>query len=182
MTDTTAQEATPATTAQAADDTSTRMAILEKELNEARKEAAKYRTERKAQEAEAQKRAEQEAAAKGEFEKIATERGARLVQIEAEHTTVSERYAALTEAMEQQIRARVKALPEKLRDLLIDGDVLMRYQQLAKLEAAAAELAPKAEQPRAYDINGGARGTNTTTSEDILERNRQRLLNKGARY
>jgi acyl-CoA reductase-like NAD-dependent aldehyde dehydrogenase len=121
-------------------------------------EKRKWKQQQTAEVAEAaRKAAETEAAAKGEFEKLATERGTRLQALEAEHTTTTTRADALATAMEAQIKARIKALPDELRDLLVDGDVLTRYEQLGKLEAAAAKLVPAAPAPR-RDSPSGPRG------------------------
>ena len=111
----------------------------------------------------AKREADEQARVKaGEFEAVATERQQRLSALEAEHTTATERVTAMTEAMERQIKARLKALPEELRDLIGTGDVLAQYEQLGKLEAAAAKLAPAQPAPR---VPGGTpSGPRTTTS------------------
>lgn len=152
--------------------------IPKSRFDEVNKKLAKLEADAAKRDQEQRQAADAAAAQRGEYEKLATERGSRLAQIETEHTTLNDRYTALTEEMEGQIKARVKALPEKLRDLLTDGDVLTRYRQLAKLEAAAAELAPRQEQPRSYDINAGARGSGGQTPDDIMQANRQRLLTR----
>lgn len=121
-------------------------AFTQEQLNAAiADEKRKWKQQQDQQVAEAKRvAAETEAAAKGEFEKLATERGTRLTALETEHTTTTAQLTAYQAAMEVQIKARVKALPEELRDLLVEGDVLTRYEQLGKLEAAAAKLAPVA--------------------------------------
>ena len=128
--------------------------------------------------AEARTRAEQEAAQRGEYEKLASERGARLTQLEADHATATEQRDALAAEMERQIRARIKALPEKLQALMPDGDTLTRYTHLAKLEAAAAEFRPRG----APDIDAGARGNSGAGDQDIDDANRRRLAARSGRY
>jgi hypothetical protein len=47
------------------------------------------------------------------------------------------------EEMERQAKARVRALPDELKAMAPEGDVLALYSWLTKAEAAAAKLAPK---------------------------------------
>jgi hypothetical protein len=90
----------------------------------------------------ARKDAEDKAAQeKGEFEKLASERGQRLAQIEAEHATANEQLTAYREEMERQIKARLRSLPEEIRAMAPEGDSLVRFAWLEKAEAAAAKLA-----------------------------------------
>lgn len=128
--------------------------------------------------AEARKQAEQEAAQRGEYEKLANERGTRLTALEADHATATEQRDALAAEMERQIKARIKALPEKLQALMPDGDTLTRYTHLAKLEAAAAEFRPRG----APDIDAGARGNSGAGDQDIDDANRRRLAARSGRY
>lgn len=110
-------------------------------------------------EADQRAAAEQAAAAKGEFEKLATERGARLAQIEAEHTAQSERYTALVELIEKQARGRIQALPDEIRAMKPDGDVVTLLDWLGKAETAAAKLTAQ----RTPGTPPGPRGAGGTT-------------------
>jgi len=91
---------------------------------------------------------EKAALEKGEFEKLANERGSRLAQVEAEYTTTAERVSAYEAEMERQIKARLKALPEAIRDLDPGGDMLTRFAWLPKAEALAASFAAAPPAPR----------------------------------
>jgi hypothetical protein len=78
---------------------------------------------------------------KGEFEKLANDRQARITVLEQEQASAGEQLTALQEAMEKQIKARIRALPEELRDMIPEtADVLTRYELVGKAEAAAAKL------------------------------------------
>lgn len=150
--------------------------FTQEQLNAAlAEEKRKWKKQQDEAAAKARQEAEEKAALeKGEFEKLAGERGSRLAQIETEHTTLQERHTALTEAMEAQIKQRIKLLPEEMRELLGDGDVLARYTQLGKLEAAAAKLTTV---PRGPGTPPGPRpaGGNTPPAPDVATAKRSTI-------
>lgn len=115
--------------------------------------------------------AEREAAAKGEFEKLANERGQRLSQVEQEAKRTAEQVEAYAAEMERQIKARLRALPDAIKAMAPDGDTLARFAWLEKAEAAAAEFTPAA--PRGTPT--GARGTVAPANgaADLVARKRQ---------
>jgi hypothetical protein len=75
--------------------------------------------------------------------------------------------------MEEQMKARVKALPAELAAMLPEGDVLARYKALGLAEAAAAKLSI-ARSPGTPAGPTGSGGTSTphTTVEEIAARKR----------
>lgn len=104
-------------------------------------EKRKWKQAQAAEVAEAaRKAAEAEAATKGEFEKLATDRQARITALEAEQATSTERLVAYEGEMERQIKARLRALPEEIRAMAPEGDTLARFAWLDKAEAAAQKL------------------------------------------
>lgn len=83
------------------------------------------------------RQAEDEAKAKqGEYQALAEQRAARIAELEP----VAEQNTRLQELMERQIKDRLKNLPEEIRAMQPDGDVLARFDWLSKAEAAAAKL------------------------------------------
>lgn len=137
-------------------------AFTQEQLNSAiADEKRKWKQQQDAAIADAKRiAAEQEAAAKGEFEKLANERGQRLATIEAEHTTATERLTAMEAEMERQIKARLKGLPEEIRDMAPEGDALMRFAWLEKAEIAASKLTiPQAPRPPLGTPSGARNGT-----------------------
>ena len=134
-----AQEATPATPAPAADDAPIRMAILEKELKEARQEAAKYRTERKAQEVAALEAEQKRLVEAGEFKTLAEQRAAELAQahaaLDATKATTKqlERYEA---ALNKQLAAQRADLPPHIAALLDKLDPADQLEWLSDNRAA----------------------------------------------
>lgn len=116
--------------------------------------------------AKIKREAEEKAALeKGEYEKLASERGSRLAQIEAEYTTTAERVTAYEAEMERQIKARLKALPEAIRDLDPGGDMLTRFAWLPKAEALAASFAAPSPAPRGTPP--GARQSSTSSAPNM---------------
>lgn len=151
------------------DEVNTALAELKAWKAEREKEAAAAEAARKSQE-------EAEAAQRGEFEKLANERAAKLKEIEAQHASTAERIKAYEEAMEAQYKQRLKALPEAIRDLAPSGDTLTRYNWLATAETAAAKLA----KPEVRGTPSGPRGTGTssnasTSSDDLKQQKRSTI-------
>jgi hypothetical protein len=107
---------------------------------------------------------EKAALEKGEFEKLANERGARLQQVEAEAMTATERISAYEAEMERQFKARLKALPEEIREMEPGGDMLTRFAWLPKAEAAAVKLAATPVARPILSSPGGPRGTGHSTT------------------
>jgi hypothetical protein len=100
--------------------------------------------ERKAWEAQAKARADDDLKAKqGEWEALATQRQATLTQLEADVQSKDERLAAFADEMDKQAKARLRQLPDEIKAMAPEGDVLALYAWLGKAEAAAAKLTPK---------------------------------------
>lgn len=122
--------------------------------------------------------ADKAALEKGEFEKLAGERGTRITALEADAASKTERLATYEAEMEKQIKARLKALPEAIREMAPEGDLLSRYAWLDKAESAAAKLGTtQAATPRGTPA--GPRGTGTATPNkpdtDLIEEKRRRI-------
>lgn len=144
------------------------------EVNAALRTLQQQQAEREQAEKQA---ADKAAAERGEFEKLASERGSRLAAIEAEHGTATQRLSAYEAEMEKQFKARLKVLPEAIREMAPEGDVLTRYGWLDKAEGAAAKLGTLAS-PRGTP--GGPRGTGGTatasvTDADLIAEKRARI-------
>lgn len=119
------------------------------EVNRELADMRKWRQEREQADAQATKKQQQEAdkqaAAKGEFERLAAERQAKIDTLEQQSSDTSTRLQALTDAMEKQIKVRAKALPDELQAMIPDdADVLTRYELVGKAEQAAAKLVASA--------------------------------------
>ncbi len=142
--------------------------IPKSRFDEVNKELQALRTAAQRREQEERTAADEQAKQKGEWERLATERQARLEKIESELPTVASRAEAYAAAMEAQIKARVKALPEELRDLMPEGDVLTRYDQLGKLEAAAAKLTLAPPAPRGTPPGGGRTTPSSAPNMDAI--------------
>lgn len=132
---------------------------------------------------ERQKQADAAAAQRGEFEKLASERQARITALESEQATDQEQLTAYRDEMERQIKARLKALPEEIRAMAPEGDTLARFAWLEKAEAAAQKLGGGRPAGGAPDINAGARSASTRqTPDDVQAANRARLAQRSGRY
>jgi hypothetical protein len=129
--------------------------IPKSRFDEVNGELQKLRTERQKQEQAAKAEADKQAAARGEFEKLATERGVRVLELESETAKTSERIAAYEAEMERQIKVRLRPLPDEIKAMAPDGDALARYAWLEKAEAAAQKLAAT----RTPGTPGGPRGS-----------------------
>lgn len=99
--------------------------------------------------------ADKAAAERGEWERLAGERQARLDAAESLSATAAERITAYEAEMERQYKARVKELPQEIRDMEPEGDALSRFAWIPKAEAAALKLAAT----RTPGTPSGPRGT-----------------------
>lgn len=142
------------------------------EVNTQAQELAEWKRKREAADAAADKQrqadADKAAHEKGEFEKLASDRAARIAALESEHGTATEQLTKYQEEMERQVKARLRSLPEEIKALDPGGDVLTRFAWLEKAEAAAAKLAGQAA-PRGTPP--GPRGNGATPapgSADII--------------
>lgn len=135
-------------------------------------EKRKWKAQQDAAADKARKDAEDKAAQeKGEFEKLASERGTRLSQIETEHTATTERLTAYEAEMERQIKARLRSLPEEIKAMAPEGDTLARFAWLDKAEAAAAKLAATTTPGTPSGPRGsGAQPSVTSASGDAVAR------------
>ena len=134
---------------------------LRAELEAARKEAARYRTqlrqqERAAQEAEAKRLAEQ-----GEYKALYEAARAKAEAADA----LQERLDAITAQAQAANERRVKAIPEHMRSLVPAYDDPLKVAEW--LDANAAILS----KPAAPPLDGRAGGTSvaTVTDEDVNE-------------
>jgi exonuclease VII large subunit len=153
------------------------------EVNTELAELRKWRQERDQADEAAKKKqqtdADEQARQKGEFEKLATERQQRLDSLEQQHKSTRERVQALTEAMEVQIKARMRALPDELKAMVPESaDVLTRYDLVGKAEIAAQKLAPA---QRTHGTSPGPRGPgvapqdNGRPTDDLLAEKAARI-------
>lgn len=108
----------------------------------------------------------------GEFETLATERGAKVTTLEQQVETLTAQLKTYQDAIAAQLTERVKALPEELRALDPDGDPVARLAWLVKAEAAAKKLAPTATTttvttgtPRGAASIATSSGSNATAAE-----------------
>lgn len=111
------------------------------------------------------------AAQRGEFEKLATERASRIAALETDLASRDARITALTEEIERQSKARLRALPEEIRAMAPEGDVLALYAWLGKAEAAAAKIGA----PAPAGTPPGPRGSGAAplqTGDDLVARKR----------
>lgn len=123
----------------------------------------------------ARQQAEDEARAKqGEYQQLAEQRATRLTQMETEQQQASERLTAYQTAMEQQLKARLRALPEEIRAMDPGGDVLQRYDWVAKAEAAAQKLAVQRTPgtPSGPEGTGGSQVLSNGSVESIIAQKR----------
>lgn len=159
-----------------------RLAILEKELKEARQEAARYRTERKAQEAAALDAETKRLAEAGEFKTLAEQRAAEVATLNADLESAKatakqlERYQ---EAVTGIIAPRLGGLPDALKKLVSGLEPLAQLEWVAALEppAPAPPVPPKPPAPNLGPTNpprGGAQPSsnpaNWPTLSDIYKK------------
>lgn len=142
-------------------------------------ERRKADEKRKADEARAKAQAAEEAAKRsGEWERLAQAREQRAAQAEQERDGYAARYQALAETLEREIKARSKALPEELRDLIPGGDDLAaRHAALLKLEAAAAKLTARRTPgtPAGPRGIGGVQPATGASDDDLIAQKRARI-------
>lgn len=114
----------------------------------------------------------------GEYQQLAEQRALKLAEVEQQKLSAEERLAAYGAAMEDQLRARLKALPEEMRSLDPGGDILARYEWVARAEVAAAKLKGQ-QQPRQAGTNIGPNGTGSgvviTSGADMVAQKRGSL-------
>lgn len=117
------------------------------------------------------------AAQRGEWERLANERAAERDRVSSERDAAAAELDALRAEIEAEIKPRLKALPEELRDLVpADGTPAQRLAAVRKLEAAASKLAGVA--PGGRGTPSGPRGsqaTATAPADDILASKRARI-------
>ena len=108
----------------------------------------------------------------GEFEALATERKTRLDETEAELERLKQQNAAYETRLETDLKARIKALPEEMRDLVAGETLDARAASLDKVEAAAKKLIAQRTPgtPSGPRGNGGSTGN---TMEKLIADKRQ---------
>ena len=138
-------------------------------------ERRKWQATQKEAADKAKREADDKAAAeRGEYERLAAERGSRVATLEAEATTTAERLSAYEAEMERQIKARLRALPEEIRAMAPEADTLARFAWLDKAEAAAAKLGQAQAQaapgtPRG-PVGGGAPAAIGATGDTLQQK------------
>ena len=135
---------------------------------------------RKTAEARArQQAAEEEARKAGEWQKLADTATAERDRLSAERESVAAERDALAAELEAEIKARLKALPDELRDLVpADASPAQRFAALRKVEAAAKKLgAGAASTPGTPTGPRGAGGPAVTqpNQADLIEQKRRKL-------
>lgn len=150
--------------------------IPKSRFDEVNTELQKMRDWRAKQEKDAQREKDAAAAQRGEFEKLATDRATRIAELESQHSTASAELDALRAEIDAELKPRIKALPEALRDLVpADGTPAQRLAAVRKLETAAASLtatiAPRGTLPGPR----GTQATATVAADDILNQKRARF-------
>lgn len=142
------------------------------------KEKATWKRQQQEAESSAKAKAAEEAAKQaGEWQKLAETTQAERDRLRGEHESLTSRYTALSEVVEQLIKSQLKDLPEPIRALAPSGDdVAARLAWIVQARKAAGELAPPA--PRGTPP--GPRGTGGTTQaangivNDLLAEKRAR--------
>lgn len=140
-------------------------------------ERRKWKAAQDAAAAAARRKADEAAAqAAGEWQTVAQAAQAERDRLAAARTADAARLTALTESMEKQINARVRALPEALRDLIpADADVLTRYDLIGKAEAAAQTLAGDAPPRGTHAGPSRSQAAAASADEAILADKRARF-------
>lgn len=106
--------------------------------DERRKEQAKQKeaTDKARRETEEANKAKQ-----GEFQSLAEQRAARITELEAAEGSKTERLTALEVEIKAQTDARLKLLPQEIRDMKPEtDDPLVVYRWLTRAEQAASKL------------------------------------------
>jgi hypothetical protein len=141
-------------------------AANEKELKEARAEAAKYRTELRKVEAEREAERQRKAEEAGEFQ--------RLYETEKQQRQEVEARAARAEALETALTAHVKELardlPEDLRALMPEASPDVQLEWLTRARKAAAKLTEQRTPGTPPGPKGN--GTVTPTTPDLVAQKR----------
>jgi seryl-tRNA synthetase len=164
--------ATPPAAAQTTE-TVTEHMIPKSRLDEVLQENKRLKDEQAARDEKARKETEARAKAQGEWEKLATDKDTELTALKPQLQTAQERLAAYEQLMTDEIKERMKALPDEIKAMKPDGDVLQQRTWLQKAEAAAAKLSI-ARSPGTPAGPTGSGGTSTphTTVEEIAARKR----------
>jgi hypothetical protein len=109
----------------------------------------------------------------GKFKELAETREGRIKSLEPQLSQATERLKGLEELLIAEVEAGVKELPEELRAMRPDGDVLAQRAWLTKAQAAAAKLAPRSPGTSAGpNGTGGARSTQATSDQDLIAKKR----------
>jgi hypothetical protein len=121
--------------------------------------------------------AEEAAKAAGEWEQVAVQREQRATAAEGERDSLRAERDALAAEIEAEIKPRLRALPETLRDLVpSDASPAARLAAVRKLEAAAATLAAQQTPGTPTGPRGnGATAPTGATPEDLKNQKRARI-------
>lgn len=139
-------------------------------------ERRKWKQQQDQAAARARQEAEEAAAKeKGEFEKLAGERGARLEAIEREHQSAQAALAARDALLEQQVKARLKNLPEAARSKMPAGDVIAQISWLDAVEAATQAALPRTPGTPGGPRGSGAPGAPANPLSDLIAEKRARI-------
>lgn len=138
------------------------------------REKAKWKSDQEAKIARERQQAEDDAKAKqGEYQTLADQRATRIAELETKSQSTDERLTALSEAMEKQAKAHMKALPEEIKAMAPQGDVLALYDWLEKAEVAAAKLTAQLRTPGTpAGPKGNGQATATTSTSDLIAQKR----------
>jgi hypothetical protein len=133
-----------------------------KEVNDALAELKRKDAEREAKErAETEKRAKEQ----GQYKELVEAKDRELGELKPQVESATARTKALEEVMEAQVKERAKALPDELRAMMPDGDVLAQFAWLGKAEAAAAKL----QIARSPGTPPGPRGSGAQSSPGAVD-------------
>lgn len=149
--------------------------IPKSRFDEVNKELQTLRQQQQQREQAEKQAADRQAAEKGQFEKLATERGARLAQIEAEHQSAQAALAARDALLEQQVKARLKNLPEAARSKMPAGDVIAQISWLDAVEAATQAALPRTPGTPGGPRGSGAPGAPANPLSDLIAEKRARI-------
>ncbi len=148
--------------------------VNEKELAEARKEAAKYRTELRRLEAEREAREREAAEKQGEYQSLYEREKARAAELEPHR----ERAERLEAALASHVKDLARDLPEDLRALMPDAPAETQLEWIGKARKAAAKLTEQ----RTPGTPSGPKGNgsvNGAADQSAIERER---LRQSSRY
>lgn len=168
---TTAQPAPPPAEAQNTDTAREHM-IPKSRFDEVNTALADLRRKEQEREQQARQETERRAKEQGQYKELVEAKERELGELKPRVETLQERVKSFETVMETQVKARLTALPEEIRAMLPQGDVLAQFDWLAKAEAAAAKLARE----RSPGTPVGPRGTGAmpalTPEADAVARKR----------